>query len=176
MLLEGYIEELTELHPNLFLTHIIACAVAIMRNYSPSPCEFEINPRDIVELPTDQKHSLRIHWQAETEEMALRILATHHGVHVVEFAAIGIGCLLLPKALESIELQSAQISNGTDYWYADGEYLVEVTGTQTASALSSLHRRKVEQLIRNPHRKPGYVVVCSFDTREIVFSYHSPED
>jgi len=59
MLLEGYIEELTELHPNLFLTHIIACAVAIMRNYSSSPCEFEVNPHHIVELPENQEHCMQ---------------------------------------------------------------------------------------------------------------------
>ncbi len=176
MLLEGSIEELTALHPNLFLPHIIACTVAIMRNYSSSPCEFEVTPLNIPELPADEKHVLRVHWQTETEEIATRIRATHHGVHVVEFAAIGIGCLLLPKALGAVELQSTQISNGADYWYAVGEYMVEVAGTQTASALPSLHQRKVEQFVHNPHRKPGYVVACSFDAKKILFSYHSLED
>jgi len=175
-LFEGHIEELTELYPNLFLTHIQVCTVAIMRNYSSSPCEFEVNPINIVELSSEQKYLLRVHWQTETEEMAPRILATHHGAHVVEFAAIGIGCLLLPKALEVTKLYSTQIGNGADYWYADGEYLVEMTGTQTASMLSSLHRRKVNQLVHNPHRKHGYVVACSFDAKKIFFSYHSSEE
>lgn len=175
-LLEGSIEELTTLHPNLFLTHIIACTVAIMRNYSSSPCEFDVNPLNIPELPADEKHVLRVHWQTETEELAQRILTTHHSVHVVEFAAIGIGSLLLPKVLGSVDLRTAQIGNGADYRDVDWKYVVEVTGTQTASALSSLHQRKVEQLVHNRHRRPGYVVACSFDAQKILFSYHSPEE
>lgn len=147
-----------------------------MRNYSSSPGEFEVNPINIVELPSEQKYLLRVHWQTETEEMAPRILSTHHGVHVVEFAAIGIGCLLLPKALGFTEFHTVQIGNGADYRDADGEYLVKMAGTQTASVLLSLHQRKVAQLVHNPHRKPGYVVACSFDAKKIFFSYHSPED
>jgi hypothetical protein len=176
MLLEGYIEELTALHPNLFLTHIIGCMVAIMQNYSSSPCEFEVNPLHIPELPADGKHFLRVHWQTETEDTATRILATHHGVHVVEFAAIGVGCLLLPKALGVTKIQSTQIGNGANYQDVDWEYMVEMTGTQTASALPSLHQRKMEQLVHNRYRKPGYVVACSFDAKKILFSYHSSEE
>jgi hypothetical protein len=176
MHIDGFIEEVTQLHPNLFMPHLVASTVAVMRDYSSSPCEFQVTAIDIAELPADETHSLRVYWQAETEAMVPKILATHHGIHVVEFATIGIGSLLLPKALGSGELESTKIGNGADYWYDNENYMVEVTGTQTASALSSLHQRKVAQLSRNMYRKPGYVIACSFEAQKIIFSYHSVED
>jgi hypothetical protein len=176
MLIEGAIEGLTGLHPNLFLPHIIASTVAVMRDYSSSPCEFEVTVIDIAELPADETHSLRVYWQAETEAMVPKILATHHSIHIVEFAAIGIGGLLVPKVLGGAGFRTAQIGNGADYRNEDWEYMVEVTGTQTASSLTSLHQRKVEQLVYNRYKKPGYVVACSFDAKKIICSYHLPEE
>lgn len=64
-----------------------------------------------------------------------------------------------------------------DYCLGNGEqdFGLEVSGTIT-EAIEARHREKVEQLLANPYRIGGFVVVVGFTTREILFSRNTPAE
>jgi len=171
------IEEIAQLHPNLFCEDVIVSAVAIMKNTGKSPCCFTIECRNIeLELADETgKIQLSISWQKETEEAAERMLQSHHRHRLVEDVAVGIAYLLAGRVLSLSPIIAGQIGNGSDYWVKNRNYMLEVSGTENPSELERRHKQKIKQLLSSRARPDGYVIVCCFTSRRIIFSFHQQE-
>lgn len=121
-------------------------------------------------------HSLRLVWDGTD---AMRRLSPAQGRPVTEMAACGIACAVLWHYTALRVEMAAQWGEGFDYWVTDGEERcgLEVSGTQSEDAgeLHRRHREKCEQLMSSLP-VGGYVVVVGFARREIVLSYHAPEE
>ena len=169
-----FIEEISAFHPDLELNNAILSAVGVMKDYSESPCNFTLKCQDVVSelfnLPN--QILLNVYWRSETEIRAENILRTYQRNRIVEDAAIAIACILFPKIV-NLGLHVTDYGDRADYWTDDDLFLVEISGTEKAREFRSRHRQKVKQLRSNPYRKGGFVVVCDFSEKRILFSFHS---
>ena len=102
---------------------------------------------------------------------------TEQRTPIVERAAVALTALLLPKLLPGGDMHVTRIGERADYWLPGLRCALEVSGTEHARELSRRHREKVGQLLSNPLRWPGYVVICCFgrSRRLIRWSYHQHE-
>ncbi len=178
LVLRCYIEDITDFHPNLELEHIVIITVCLMTRYSDdNHCDFDLECQNIVSdwLKEANEGTLRVQWKDETAERIPHMIRTHHEIHLTEFAAIGITCILFPKVVNLSGMEVSEIGTRADYWISNKRYLIEISGTETERELSRRHREKVEQLLDNPDGKDGYVVVVCFSSKHILFSFHRQE-
>jgi len=65
-----------------------------------------------------------------------------------------------------------------DYRSLDMQSVLEISGTETLSALMRRHQQKVEQALKNPFGFDAYIVVCAFSEsgHRIRFSFHQLEE
>jgi len=96
---------------------------------------------------------------------------------LVEYAAIAVAFLLFPKVVNLSGFEVADAGERADYWIDGRRYMIEISGTenQNRDRVSQRQREKIEQLLSNPSKQNGFVVVCSFATREILLSFHEQE-
>jgi hypothetical protein len=177
--LSYFIEEIKDSHPEMELEHLILSAVAVMTAYSPhSYCDFQLECQD---LPADWVRgnvpsTIRIHWHSETAIRAKRISKIHQRKNLVEFAAIAIAFILFPQVVDLSGFEPTDIGERADYWIANRKYLVEISGTETLDKVRQRRWEKIAQLLSNPSKQDGYVVVCGFATQEILLSFHQQEE
>jgi hypothetical protein len=177
--LHCYIEDITAFHPNLALEHIVVITVCLMTKYSDDNCcDFDLGCQNIISdwLKEADKGTLRVQWKDETAEHIPKMIRTHHEIHLTEFAAIGITCILFPKVVNLTGMEVSERGTRADYWINNKQYLIEISGTETEGELFRRHREKVEQLLDNPDGKDGYVVVVCFSSKNILFSFHRQEE
>jgi hypothetical protein len=100
--------------------------------------------------------------------------------YITEAAAYGLAFAVLSHFTGAVLLDAAQRRDGFDYDLAtDGIRCgVEVSGSQTTErqVLRDRHHQKIRQLLDNPWGWGGYVVIVGFARREIILSYHTPEE
>ena len=118
---------------------------------------------------------LNVYWRSETQIRAENLLRTYQRNRIVEDAAIAVACILFPKVV-NCGLHVTDYGDRADYWTNDDLFLVEISGTEKAREFRSRHRQKVKQLRSNPHGKGGFVVVCDFSKKRILFSFHAGGD
>jgi len=174
-----YIEDIAEFHPELEVEHIILASVSIMARYSDNHfCNFTLECHNIVSdlLSENGRVQICVKWQTETYERSFGIARVHQRKDLVEFAAIAIACIMFPNVVHLSRLEATDVGDRADYWINDEEYMVEISGTERTIELRRRHREKTEQLLSNPYRKNGYVIVCDFSSKQILFSFHKQED
>jgi len=180
--LSCFIESIKDLHAELrsALEHLILSAVAVMTTYSSDAyCDFRLHcqdlPQNLVEgvPPT----TIRITWHSETAAASEIISTIHQPKNLVEYAAIAVAFLLFPKVVNLSGFEVADAGERADYWIDGRRYMIEISGTenQNRDRVSQRQREKIEQLLSNPSKQNGFVVVCSFATREILLSFHEQE-
>lgn len=87
------IEEILPAHPDLYLEHCAAMAVAVMSRHSGTPCEFGAEcdglslPEIGVDAASETKFLMRVAWSRQTASVAERIWQTEQRPPVVERAA-----------------------------------------------------------------------------------------
>lgn len=118
----------------------------------------------------ERRRTLRLSWPKESS------VFREPGVSqktITEWAALGIACVVV-SLYGGLKIQSVTGQGDRfDYWLSKegNEFGLEVSGT-LAGDLEARHRDKIRQWQENPFEVDGFVVVVSFVSREIVFSYH----
>lgn len=137
--------------------------------------EFSVTLENIGTSET-RTHRLYLVWDGAD---AMRRLSPVQSRPITELAACGIACAVLWHYTGWRVLTTANEGQGFDYWVTDEVRLqgMEVSGTQLdeASEMQARHREKCEQLVSSLP-VGGYVVVVGFARREIIMSYHAPQE
>jgi hypothetical protein len=132
-------------------------------------CDLAVDLLDIAGA-TSETRTLRMTWQPES------VLERPPGVQenvITEWAALGLAAAVAWR-FAGLRIQTvADAGDRFDYWVTDGDRLagLEVSGT-TVSDLAALRVEKARQLLANPHRVDGYVVVVRFDLATASISFH----
>ena len=161
------IEDIVTAHPNLYLEHCVAMAVALMSQQTASPCEFAVECAGF-NLPTfgaEPRFLLRVSWTEQTALKAGRIRQTEQPKSIVERAAVALAALLFAKLIPDGQMQVTRTGEGADYWLPRLQRALEVSGTEQRRELARRQREKAAQVLRNPLQWDGYVIVCCFATR-----------
>jgi hypothetical protein len=137
--------------------------------------EFTVTLQNIGTAGT-RTHQLQLRWQREN---TLQGSSPVQERVVTEWAACGIACAVLWHYTGQRVLYSAGEGQGFDYWVGDEkqEQGMEISGTalEEASEMQRRHREKRDQLFSSLS-VGGYVVIVGLARREIIFSYHAPEE
>lgn len=170
------IEEIVSAHPNLYLEHCVALAVALMSQQTASPCEFgvECTGFTLPQLGAASEFLLRVSWTDQTALKALRIRQTEQPKSIVERAAVALAALLFAKLIPRGQMRVTRTGERADYWLPRLRKALEVSGTVQRHELVRRQREKAVQVLQNPLQWDGYVVVCCFAkrARRIRWSYH----
>ncbi len=174
---EWPIEDIVNAHPDLYLEHCAAMAVALMSEQSSAPCYFRVecegfSPPD---LNGDDRFTLGVHWDDPYAQRAARILLTEQPKPIVERATVAISALLFAHLVSKGEMRVTNRGDRADFWLPRLQCALEISGTLRRRSLPRRHRQKVAQVLDNPRRWNGYVIVCCFAaTQKIIrWSYHN---
>jgi len=176
---EWAIEDIITAHPDLYLEHCAVMAVVLMSQQSASPCEFVVeidgvaSPRPAVE----NKFLLRVSWNAHTLLNARRMMSTEQRKPIAERAAVALAALLFARLIPDGQMRVTQAGDRADYWLPHLQCALEVSGTENFREFARRHKEKIAQVLSNPLRWNGYVIICCFDKtqRLIRWSYHQQE-
>lgn len=174
------IEEIIAAHPGLYLEHCAVMAVALLsRNHAP-PAEFRVQCEGLP-LPTLRKQPgflLRVSWSEPTALKARRVWQTEQPKPIVERAAVAMAALLFARFVPRGQMRVTREGERADYWLPQLQCALEVSGTTAARELPRRQREKIAQVLGNPLRWHGYVVVCCFAARHQVirWSYHQQKE
>ncbi|MCI0489336.1 MAG: hypothetical protein L0229_22315 [Blastocatellia bacterium] len=176
---EWPIEDIVDAHPDLYLEHCAVMAVALISRLSASPCEFVVECEGFGPDASDGETSflVKVSWTGHTMLKAQRVLYTEQSKPIIERAAVALAALLFAKLVPDGQMRVTRQGDRADYWLPPLQCALEVSGTTTPRELTRRHRIKVSQVLSNPLRWNGYVVVCCFaaSRRIIRWSYHEQE-
>lgn len=178
VLFEWMIEDIIPAHPDLYLEHCAAMAVAAMAGQSTSDCTFEVicSGFTIPDLGADPSFELRVRWSEELLVRSTHVRRTEQTRPIVERASVALAALLLAHFIPGSQLRVTRQGDRADYWLPKLGHALEVSGTESPREVRRRRREKREQLLANPLGWGGYVVVCCFSERRrlIDWSYHTP--
>lgn len=170
------IEDIIPAHPNLYLEHCVVMAVALMSEQSASPCELtvECTGFNLPMLRGEPQFLLQVTWTPQTALKARRVRETEQSKSIVERAAVALAALLFAKLIPDGQMRVTRTGERADYWLHHLRCALEVSGTTQRRELMRRQREKATQVLRNPLRWDGYVVVCCFARRArlIRWSYY----
>lgn len=137
--------------------------------------EFAVTLENIGTAGT-RTHRLSLQWQGAT---ALPQPYSIQEYVITEWAACGIACAVLWHYTELRVIDTAKRGQGFDYWVKGEtqEQGLEVSGilSEDAGEMQRRHREKREQLFSSL-MVGGYVVIVGLARREIIVSYHAPQE
>ena len=130
-----------------------------------------------VDSPGARSEMVRWTW---TEDMVPPTPLAAQPEDVTEWAACALAFAVVSKFTNAVLDSVARRSDRFDYVFAENGILcgVEVSGTQTEDRQMMRDRQiqKMRQLLANPRRWGGYVVIVGFARREIWLSHHDAEE
>ena len=176
--IEIALEEMFQFRPvntEIFKSFLIGILVehpAVVEN----TLQYQVILQDIGETGT---RSVAVKW-AWTEDMVPALPLAAQREYVTEAAAIALAFAALrhftSAALVSVAIRGERFDN---VLAEDGIRCgVEISGTQMEDRQMMRDRQlqKIRQLLANPKRWGGYVVIVGFARREIWLSRHAPEE
>ena len=179
-LLRCAIEEIPELHANLFVEPHVVAFVAVAGRYSRSPALFDVECGNVVSrwLGKRTECRLEVSWQDDTAEKAGRLRATMQAGQLVELASVALALILANRVVPLGQLDVTAYGGRADYRARRRKAVLEISGTEVAAELGRRHREKLVQARDNPFRWDAYVIVCAFSARghRIRFSRHAFEE
>jgi hypothetical protein len=174
--LQFAIEEISDLHSNLFLEPHVVAFVAVATQYSSSPARFQVECGNLVSrwLGKNTECLVDVTWQKDTAEKAQRLRGTMQSGQLVELASVGLAMILAHRVVPLGQLDVTDYGGRADYRARKRKVVLEVSGTEDFSELNRRHRQKVLQAGINPFGWDAYVVVCTFAAagHRIRFSKH----
>jgi hypothetical protein len=173
---EWAIEDIVAAHPDLYLEHCAAMAVAVLSRQSASPCEFVVECEGFSpeQLEGDTKFLLHVGWSEQTAATAARVWLTEQAKPVIERAAVALAVLAFAHLIPDGQIRVSKEGERADYWLPRLRRALEISGTQQSRELPRRHREKIAQVLANPWHWDGYAFVCCFQAarRLIRWSYH----
>jgi hypothetical protein len=177
--IECAIEEIITAHPNLYLEHCVAMTVALLKRQADAPVEFIVQCAgiDSPALRGQDEFLLRLAWSEVTAFKARRIWQTEQPKSIIERAAVALAALLFARLLPAGQMRVTRAGERADYWLPQLRCALEVSGTTQPRLLARRQREKIAQVLSNPLRWNGYVVICCCAPRQriIRWSYHQQE-
>jgi hypothetical protein len=174
------IEDIVLAHPDLYLEHCAAMAVAVMQEYSRSPCEFVVECAGFCpqRLQGGNEFKVEVAWSEETALRANRLQRTEQRTPILERAAVALASLSLAQFVPNGQMRVTRQGDRADYWLPRLRCALEVSGTRTPSEFRRRCRQKTVQVLANPRHWNGYVFVCCFHRRQslIRWSYHQKQE
>ena len=138
--------------------------------------EYQVQLQDVGEPGT---RSVTVKWTWTEEMIPAGVLAVQPE-DVTEWAACALAFAIVSNFTEAQMNSVARRSERYDYVFAENGVLcgVEVSGSQTEDrqVLRDRHLQKIRQLLANPRRWGGYVVIVGFARREVWLSHHEAEE
>lgn len=178
--IEWAIEEILTAHPDLYLEHCAVMAVALMSRQLKSPCEFIVECEGFTPpvLGGETKFLLQVSWTEHTAHKASRVWQTEQSKSIIERAAVAITALLFAQLVPDGQMRVTKQGDRADYWLPRLQCALEISGTEHHRELQRRHREKIAQVLSNPLRWNGYVVICCFSESQKVirWSYHNQEE
>ena len=176
---EWPIEDVAVAHPDLYLEHHAAMAVALMSRQSASPCEFlvECENFSLPELEGESRFVLRVAWQEHTAAATTRIWLTEQAKPVIERGAVALAALAFAHLIPDGQLQVTTEGDRADYWLPRLRHALEISGTDQSHELPRRHREKTAQMLANSRHWAGYVFISCFGTApgQVRWSFHRRE-
>jgi hypothetical protein len=176
---EWAIEDIMAAHPDMYLEHCAVMAVALMSQQAVSPCEFTVACEgfNLPALGSNINFLLRVSWNEDTALKASRVWQTEQPKSIIERAAVALAALLFAHLIPEGRMRVTREGDHADYWLPRLHCALEVSGTEQSREVLRRQREKVAQVLSNPLRWSGYVVICCFATpqRLIRWSYHEQE-
>jgi hypothetical protein len=159
---EWPIEDILTAHPDLYLEHCAAMAVALMSRNSASPCEFlvECEGFSLPDLEEEPRYLLRVRWTEQTATTATRVWLTEQPKPIVERAAVALAALNFAHFVPNGQMRVTEQGQRADYWLPQLNRALEISGTEQSRDLPRRHREKKAQMLSNPGSWDGYVFVC----------------
>lgn len=71
--------------------------------------------------------------------------------------------LLFARFLPEGKMRVTDVGDRADYWIPRLNCALEVSGTEHVREITRRHREKIAQVLANPRRWNGYVVIGCFD-------------
>jgi hypothetical protein len=177
---EWAIEDIIAAHPDLYLEHCAAMAVALMRSNNQIRGDFfvECEGFEIPDLHGRNSFHLRIGCSESTALKATRIILTEQVNPIIERAAVALAALCFAHLIPRSEMRTTRHGERADFWLPKLRKALEISGTLNAREMARREREKAAQLLSNPLQWDGYVFVCCFAERlrMIRWSYHTQED
>jgi hypothetical protein len=174
------IEDIVSAHPDLYLEHCAAMAVAVMQEHSRSPCELLVECEGFCppRLREDGPFKISVAWTQETALRASRLQRTEQTTPIVERAAVALASLSFAHLVPISRMRVTRQGDLADYWLPGLRCALEVSGTRRPRELKRRCREKAIQVLGNPRRWDGYVFVCCFHRRQslIRWSYYKQEE
>lgn len=93
-----------------------------------------------------------------------RCLRTYQATVLTEFAALAVACILLNTRAGLEITEVTRRGSKIDYWIGNRDLVLEVSGTEKGDLAGLCDKKAAEQLLKNPHRKDGFVCVSRFST------------
>ena len=173
------IEEIVAAHPNLYLEHCAVMATALLSNHGAPPGEWLVNCEGFTlpELAGQSSFRLSVSWSEITAYKAARVRQTEQSKPIIERAAVAMAALLFARLVNHGQMRVTREGDRADYWLPQLHCALEVSGTALPNELARRRREKIAQVLSNPLRWDGYVVVCCFAAQKkiIHWSYHPQE-
>lgn len=177
---EWPIEDILAAHSDLYLEHCVVMAVALMSNQSDSPCEFRLDCEGFSppELGGESNCLARVTWTKQTAVAAARIRLTEQRKPILERAAVALAALVFAHLIAGGQMRVTEQGERADYWLPKLRCALEISGTENSRDVSRRQREKTSQMLANPRRWDGYVVVCCFHSTSnlIRCSYHTQKE
>jgi hypothetical protein len=173
-------EDIVSAHPDLYLEHCAAMSVAVLREYSRSPCEFQVEctgfcPRSV---PETGRFTVEVAWTEATAMRANRVQRTEQRTQIVERAAVALASLCYAHLVPNGQMRVTRQGDRADYWLPRLRCALEVSGTRSPGELRRRCRQKTVQVLANPRRWNGFVFVCCFHPGQslVRWSYHEQQE
>lgn len=176
---EWAIEDVVAAHPDLYVEHCAAMAVALMSRHSASPCEFLVECEGFSPPALDGEKSflLRVAWSDLTAATAERVWLTEQPRPIIERAAVALAALAFAHLIRDGQMRVTRAGQRADYWLPRLRCALEISGTERGRELPRRRREKTAQVLANSRHWDGYAFVCCFSAarRVIHWSYHTRE-
>ena len=177
---EWSIEDVIAAHPDLFLDHCAAMAVALLGKLSAPPCEFFVECDGFQPADLDGRTSfvLRVGWADPTAQRARRVRLTEQAGPIVERAAVALAALCFAHLIPDSQMRVTRHGERADYWLPKLNRAVEISGTEQVREVAGRVREKAAQVLDNPLQWDGYAFVCCFGEshRLIRWSFHTQRE
>lgn len=174
-----FLESLHEYNPTVICaSFFINPAIALLDSYrhKPFPCSVSYEDIDSPTLArTTGEITVEFDWLAETFPACHRLFQTLQRESIVEYAAIALAFLLMTNLVQKEIVEVSLRGSRADYFVDQRNYMLEISGTESAAHLTSRHTEKVRQLLANPFGRDGYVFVCCFSNQRAKLSFHRLE-
>ncbi len=177
---EWAIEDIIVAHPDLYLEHCAAMAVALMQVVEQNHCDFfvECDGFEFPDLHSKNCFRLRVTWTESTAMKATKVPLTEQANPIVERAAVAIAALCFAHLIPQSEMRTTRHGEHADFWLPKLRKALEISGTLRSREMARREREKAAQVLSNPLQWDGYVFICCFaeKLRMIHWAYHRQED